>query len=123
MAKDKKEKSAHERVIKKIEKEALPALKPGMTVKVHQLISESGPKGEKQRIQIYEGIILAHRHGLETGATITVRKVSDGIGVEKIFPINSPTVIKIEPIKQAQVRRAKLHYLKGYTKRLKETKI
>ena len=123
MAKDKKEKSAHERVIKKIEKEALPALKPGMTVKVHQLISESGPKGEKQRIQIYEGIILAHRHGLEPGATITVRKISDGIGVEKIFPINSPTVIKIEPIKQAQVRRAKLHYLKGYTKRLKETKI
>ena len=123
MAKDKKEKSAHERVIKKIEKEALPVLKPGMTVKIHQLISESGPKGEKQRIQIYEGIIIAHRHGLESGATITVRKVSDGIGVEKIFPINSPTVIKIEPIKQAQVRRAKLHYLKGYTKRLKEVKI
>ena len=75
---------------KKIEKEPLPELKPGMTVKVHQLITELGPKGEKQRIQVFEGIILAHQHGLEAGATITVRKISEGIGVGKIFPLDMP---------------------------------
>ncbi len=115
-AEDKQEK-------KLTEKEPLPNLKPGMTVKVHQLITEQGPKGEKQRIQIYEGIIIAHRHGAEPGATITVRKVSDGIGVEKIFPLHAPTVVKIEPVKQAKVRQAKLYYLSTSKKRLKETKI
>ncbi|OGY45346.1 MAG: 50S ribosomal protein L19 [Candidatus Buchananbacteria bacterium RIFCSPHIGHO2_01_FULL_39_14] len=126
MAKDKKAKaSEHEDKLakKKIEKEALPTLKPGMTVRVHQLISEQGPKGEKQRIQIYEGIIISHHRGLEPGATITVRKISDGVGVEKIFPLYSPNVIKIEPVKQAKVTKAKLYYLRDYSKRLKEEKI
>lgn len=99
-------------------------IKPGMTVKVHQIIKETNAKGEeKQRTQIFEGMVLAKKHGHEIGSTITVRKVSGGIGVEKIFPLNSPNVSKIEPIKQAQVRRAKLKYLKNYKKKLKETKL
>lgn len=108
---------------KQMEKQPLPDLKPGMTVRVHQKITEKGPKGDKQRVQVFEGIILAHKHGKEAGSSITVRKISEGIGVEKIFPLNSPTVLKIEPIKQARVRQAKLYYLRDSKKRLKETKI
>ncbi|MFZ4648527.1 MAG: 50S ribosomal protein L19 [Patescibacteria group bacterium] len=98
-------------------------LKPGMTVRIHQKIKELNSKGEeKERIQYFEGMIIAHKHGKEKGSTITVRKVSDGIGVEKIFPMNLPTITKIEIKKVAEVRRAKLNYLKGkYKKRLKET--
>jgi len=102
----------------------IPEIKPGMTVKVHQTIKETNSKGEeKQRTQIFEGMVLAKKHGHEAGGTITVRKVSDGIGVEKIFPLNSPNISKIEPIKQARVRRAKLSYLKDHKKKLKETKL
>jgi len=108
---------------KKIKREEIPEIKPGMTIKVHQKIREKGPKGEKERIQVFEGIILAKKHGKQAGGTITVRKVSNGIGVEKIFPINSPNVIKIERVKQARVRRAKLYYLRDSKKRLKEKKI
>ncbi len=125
MAKDKKAGTgvAHEKAAKPTEKQAIPELRPGMTVRVHQQITEQGPKGEKKRIQIFEGIILAHQHGLEQGATITVRKVSEGIGVEKIFPLHSPNVVKIEPVKQAKVRKAKLYYLRDSKKRLRETKV
>ena len=64
-------------------------LKPGMIVKVHQKVKEINTKGEeKERIQIFEGMILAQKHGKEQGATVTVRKVSEGVGVEKIFPIH-----------------------------------
>lgn len=98
-------------------------LKPGMTVRIHQKIKELNSKGEeKERIQYFEGMIIARKHGKEAGSTITVRKISDGIGVEKIFPLNLPTITKIEIKKVADVRRAKLNYLKkGYKKRLKET--
>lgn len=98
-------------------------LKPGMTVRIHQKIKELNSKGEeKERIQYFEGMIIARKHGKEVGSTITVRKISDGIGVEKIFPLNLPTITKIEIKKVADVRRAKLNYLKsGYKKRLKET--
>ncbi|MBT4349691.1 50S ribosomal protein L19 [bacterium] len=99
-------------------------IKPGMTVKVHEKIREKNSKGEeKERIQIFEGMVLAHKHNKEAGATITVRKVSGGIGVEKIFPLNSPIITKIEPLKQAEVRRAKLGYLRTSKKRLRETKL
>jgi len=95
-----------------------------MTVKVHELIKEKGAKGkEKERIQIFEGIILAHKHNKETGGTITVRKVSSGIGVEKIFPLNSPIIKKIEGVKQAKVKKAKLGYLRTSKKRIKERKL
>ena len=99
-------------------------LKPGLTVRVHQKIKELNSKGEeKERIQYFEGIIIARKHNKEIGATITVRKVSDGIGVEKIFPLNLPTITKVEIKKKAVVRRAKLTFLKkpGKTKKLKET--
>jgi len=99
-------------------------LKPGLTIRVYQKIKELNAKGEeRERIQYYEGIIIAKRHGREAGATITVRKISDGVGVEKIFPLNLPTITKIEIKKQAKVRRAKLYYLRNYNKGLKETVI
>lgn len=100
-------------------------VKAGMTVRVYQKIKELNPKGEeKERIQYFEGIVLARKHNLEKGATFTVRKISDGVGVEKVFPINLPTITKIEVKKQAKVRRAKLYFLKdGYKKKLKEKKV
>lgn len=97
-------------------------LKPGMTVRVYQKIKELNSKGEeRERIQYFEGMIIARKHNKEAGATITVRKVSEGVGVEKIFPLNLPTITKIEIKKQAKVKRAKLYYLRGeYKKKLKE---
>lgn len=96
-------------------------LKPGMIVRIHQKIKEKNSKGElKERVQIFEGRIIAMKHGLEPGATITVRKISEGIGVEKIFPLFSPNIIKIEIKKVARVRRAKLYFLRNYKKRLEE---
>jgi len=99
--------------------------KPGMVVKVHQKIKETNTKGEeKERIQIFEGTILAVRHGHEAGATITVRKISEGVGVEKIFPIKAPVVAKIEVVKQLATRRAKLHFLRDpkFKRKMKEVK-
>ncbi len=99
-------------------------LKPGMTVRVYQKIKELNSKGEeKERVQYYEGIIIAKKHGFEPGATITVRKISDGVGVEKIFPINLPTITKIEIKKQAKVKHAKLYFLRDYNKKLKEVRL
>jgi len=135
MAEDKKvseeqqpeaEKQENKEETKKVEvSEEQPELKPGMTVRVHQKIKEVNAKGEeKERIQYFEGMIIAKKHGGEIGGTITVSKLSDGIGVEKIFPLNLPTITKIEIKKKARVRRAKLYFLKrGYKKRLKERTI
>ncbi|MDD5071266.1 MAG: 50S ribosomal protein L19 [Patescibacteria group bacterium] len=110
---------------KKTEKKKIPEIKPGMTVRVYQKIKELNIKGEeKERTQYFDGTVIARKHGKEKGATITVRKVSDGIGVEKIFPLNLPTIEKIEIKKQEKVRRAKLYFLKkGYKKKLKEKKV
>lgn len=96
-------------------------LKPGMTVRIYQKIKELNPKGEeKERIQYFEGLVIARKHGEEAGGTVTVRKISDGVGVEKIFPINLPTITKVEIKKQAIVRRAKLTFIKNYKKRLRD---
>jgi large subunit ribosomal protein L19 len=97
--------------------------RPGMMVKVHQKIKEFNAKGEeKERIQIFEGTIIAAKHGNEPGATITVRKISNGVGVEKIFPIHSPVIDKVEIDRTLAVRRAKLHYLRDpkFKRKLKD---
>ena len=105
------------------DQKGFPEIKPGMTVRVHQKIKEKNPKGEeKERVQVFEGMVLARKHGREKGATITVRKISGGIGVEKVFPVFSPNIVKIEIKKQIKVKQAKLGYLKTYKKRLKEKK-
>ncbi|MCK4453859.1 50S ribosomal protein L19 [Candidatus Parcubacteria bacterium] len=112
-------------------KKDLPDIRPGDTVRVHQIIPViSGSKSkkikekekEKEKIQVSEGLVLARKHGKGINATITIRKVISGIGVEKILPIHSPLITKIEIIKRGKVRRAKLFYLreaKGRKARLK----
>ncbi len=97
----------------------LPELRPGDTIKVHQKIKE----GNKERIQIFEGVVIAKKHGKGISATITVRKVVDGVGVERVFPIHSPAVEKFEVLRSAKTRRSKLYYLrtaKGKKARLKK---
>lgn len=83
-------------------------IKAGDTVRVHQKIEEKG----KTRIQIFEGMVLARKHGDEPGATFTVRKVASGVGVEKIYPLYSPLIDKIEITKRSKVRRAKLYFIR-----------
>jgi len=89
-------------------KEGIPHFRSGYTVRVHQKIKEK----DKERIQIFEGIVLARKRGSDIEATFTVRKVSDGVGVERIFPLYSPHIAKIEVVKKAEPRRAKLYYLR-----------
>lgn len=86
----------------------LPDFRPGATVRVHQKVKE----GEKERIQIFEGIVISRSGGQGMDGSFTVRKISEGIGVERIFPLHSPLIAKLEVVKQAKVRRAKLHYLR-----------
>ncbi len=94
---------------------------PGMTIRVHQKIKDVNAKGEeKERIQIFEGMVLKHKGGSGATATVTVRKISSGVGVEKIFPLHLPAITKVEKIKQASVRRSKLYYLRTFKKKLKE---
>jgi len=109
-------------IIENLEKEHMrvdiPDFKPGDTVRVHARIKE----GEKERVQIFQGLVIRKRKG-KTGATFTVRKVSYGIGVERIFPLHSPTIDKIEIITRGKVRRGRLYYmrgLKGKAARIKE---
>src|SRR3989339_69772 len=89
-------------------KNDLPDIRPGYTVVVHQKIKE----GDKERVQKYEGIVISRHGGQGLSTTITVRKISEGVGVERIFPLHSPSIAKIEVTKQAKVKRAKLYYLK-----------
>ena len=111
--------------IKQLEKEMmrldLPDFVPGDTVKVHVKIKE----GEKERIQVFQGVVISKRKGT-TNASFTVRKVSYGIGVERIFPLHSPIIDKIEVLTKGKVRRAKIYYLRklrGKAARIKEKRI
>ena len=108
--------------IEQLEKENirldLPNFRPGDTVKVHVKIKE----GEKERIQAFQGVVISKRKG-RTNATFTVRKVSYGIGVERIFPMHSPVIDRIEIVTKGRVRRAKIYYLRklrGKAARIKE---
>jgi len=96
----------------------IPEFRAGDTVKVHAKIKE----GDKERIQIFQGVVIRKRKG-KMGATFTVRKVSYGIGVERIFPVHSPNIDKVEIVSRGKVRRGRLYYmrqLKGKAARIKE---
>lgn len=113
------------RVIEKLQesqlRKDLPELRPGDTVRVHVRLKEGEGEKEKERIQPFEGVVIKKR-GRLASQTVTVRRVSFGIGVERIFPINSPSIQSIEVLRRGRVRRAKLYYLrqlKGKAARLK----
>ncbi|GLI35818.1 MAG: 50S ribosomal protein L19 [Deltaproteobacteria bacterium] len=96
----------------------IPPFRIGDTVKVHVKIRE----GDKERIQVFEGLVIRHHKGL-MGATFTVRKVSYGVGVERIFPLHSPSIDRIEVLRRGRVRRARLYYLRdrvGKAARIRE---
>lgn len=96
--------------------QTLQDVRPGDTIKIFQKVKE----GDKTRVQPFEGLVIARKHGSGISATVTVRKVSGGIGVEKIIPIHSPSVTKVEVLRRAKVRRAKLYYIR--TKAAKEAR-
>lgn len=97
-----------EKFLEPYQKKNLPDARPGDIVSVYQKIKE----GDKERIQIFEGLVIARKGKKEMGGTITLRKVIDGVGVERIFPIHSPNIEKFEIIERGKVRRAKLYYLR-----------
>lgn len=102
------------------QKKSLTKIEVGDTVRVHTKIKE----GNKERIQIFEGVVIAMKHGTGVNGTFTVRKISNGIGVERVFPFHSPNIAKVEVKRRAKVRRAKLNYLRNLTgkkARLKES--
>ena len=112
-------------IIQNIENEQMrvdiPDFKPGDSIKVHARIKE----GDKERIQVFQGVVIRKRKG-RTGATFTVRKISYGIGVERIFPLHSPTIDKIEVITRGKVRRSRLYNMRkrrGKAARIKEKRI
>ena len=90
--------------------------KAGDTIRVWSKIQEKG----KTRLQAFEGLVLSRKHGTETGATFTVRKVASGVGVERIFPLYSPNIDKVEVLRHSKTRRSKLYYIR--TKAVKEVK-
>ena len=104
---------------KNLVNKSIPDIATGDTVRVYQKIKE----GDKSRTQAFEGIVIARKHGLEAGATITVRKMSGDIGVERIFPLYLPTIEKIEVLKSSRVRRAKLYYIRGKSAKATRRKI
>lgn len=106
-------------ILKPFMKKNAPAVKPGDTVKVSIKVKE----GAKERVQAFEGLVIAVKHGKGLDGTFTVRKEFHGVGVERIFPLHSPRIIKVERIKQSKVRRAKLYFMRdltGKNARLKE---
>ncbi|MDD4990462.1 MAG: 50S ribosomal protein L19 [Candidatus Pacebacteria bacterium] len=100
--------SQTQQFVKPYLKSDLPQIKIGDTIKVHQKIKE----GDKERIQVFEGVVIAKKHGAGVSGSMTVRKIIDGVGVEKILPLHSPSIAKIEVVAHGKVRRAKLYYLR-----------
>ncbi|GAB4375630.1 MAG: 50S ribosomal protein L19 [Acidobacteriota bacterium] len=103
-----------EQIIRSLEADQLktdiPEFGPGDTVRVHVRVRE----GEKERIQVFQGVVLGRKHGRNsTRSTFRVRKISGGVGVERVFPLHSPMVARIEVVRHGRVRRAKLYYLRG----------
>lgn len=94
-------------------------LTPGNTVKVWIKVQEK----KKVRLQAFEGLIIARKHGTESGATFTVRKTSDGVGVEKIFPLYSPVIDRVEVLRSTRVRKAKLYYIRKKTAKEMRAKV
>lgn len=106
---------------KKQLKESVPDFQPGDTVRVHVKVVE----GNRERTQVFEGVVIKRRGG-GLGETFTVRRISYGVGVERIFPLHSPRVEKVEVVRRGRVRRAKLYYLReltGKATRVKEKKV
>ncbi len=89
-------------------RKGLPDFRPGDTVRVHLVVTEGG----RERIQVFEGVVIA-RAGSGLTETFTVRRIASGVGVERVFPVHSPRIDKIEVVRRGQVRRAKLYYLRG----------
>ena len=107
-----------ERIQRSLVKKTMPAFEIGDTVRVHAKVVE----GDKERIQVFEGVVIA-RKGARNSETFTVRKISYGVGVERIFPVHSPIVTRVDVVRQGKVRRAKLYYLrakKGRTAKLED---
>jgi len=110
-----------ERFLQPYLKTDLPDIRPGQQVRVTQRLKE----GDKEKLHVFEGQVIARKHGRGIGATITLRKVSSGVGTEIVLPLHLPSIEKLEILKQAKVRRAKLYYLrktKGKRGKLKEVK-
>lgn len=97
----------------------LPELKPGMQVRVFEKIKE----GDRERLQVFEGVVIAKKHGKGVSATVTVRAILSGVGVEKIWPIHSPKIAKIEILKTPLVRRAKLYFLRNLSSKKTRKKL
>ena len=88
---------------------ALPEFRTGYTVKVHQRIREGG----KERVQIFEGLVIARKGGTGANATFTVRKITSGVGVERIYPVHSPNIVKLEVVKSPEIKKAKIYYVRS----------
>ncbi len=98
---------------KKKQKKEVPEIKTGDRVRIHQKIKS----GDEERVQIFEGLVIARKHGNEASATITVREVVDKVGVEKIIPLHSPTIEKIEVTRKGNARKSKLYYIRDKSKK------
>ncbi|MFA6376344.1 MAG: 50S ribosomal protein L19 [Candidatus Paceibacterota bacterium] len=108
-----------EEFAKQVKRTDIPQIKSGDTVRVYQKYRDK----DKDKIQMFEGMVICRKHGNESGAAITVRKIASGVGVEKIFPLHSPIIDKIEVIRSGKTRRAKLYFIrdaKGKKAKLKQ---
>ena len=92
-------------------KKDIPEIKPGDVVRVHLKLDEKTKRGA-ERTQVFEGLVIAKKHGRGTDGTFMVRKISEGIGVERVFPLHCPSISKIEIVRHSKVRRAKLYYMR-----------